>query len=65
MEAEKLVDVVSINIDGPCTVASMDLAAAMVMHAASTGVETVNGEIVKKEGVLRRVNWNELNKEFG
>ena len=47
-------------------VASMDLAAAMVMHAAFAAVETVivNGEIVKKEGVLKRVNWNELNKKF-
>lgn len=66
LEVGKLADVIVIDGDGPSMVGSIDLAAAMVMHATPADVEIVivNGEIVKRNGVLQRVNWNELKKEF-
>jgi len=47
-------------------IASTDLTAAMVAHTTTSDVKTVivNGEIVKRDGVLQRVNWDELKEEF-
>jgi cytosine/adenosine deaminase-related metal-dependent hydrolase len=61
-----LADLLIISMDSPLMVGSVDLAAAMVMHATPADVETVivNGEIVKKNGVLQRVDWDVLKKEL-
>ena len=66
LEVGKLADLILIDTDGPCMIGSLDLAAAMVMHATTADVGTVivNGEIVKRDGVLQSVNWNELKKEL-
>jgi cytosine/adenosine deaminase-related metal-dependent hydrolase len=66
LEVGKLADLLIISMDSPMMVGSVDLAAAMVMHATPADVETVivNGEIVKKNGVLQRVNWGVLKKEL-
>jgi cytosine/adenosine deaminase-related metal-dependent hydrolase len=66
LEIGKLADLLIISVDSPMMVGSVDLAAAMVMHATPADVETVivNGEIVKKDGKLQRVNWNVLKKKL-
>lgn len=66
IEVGKRADVVVISTDSPCMVASSNLAAALVLHASPSDVETVivNGEIVKDNGKLLRVDWSELQKEL-
>ena len=66
VEAGKLADITLMSTDGPSMVASLGLAAVIVLHATPAEVETVivNGEIVKKDGKLTRINWGELKKEL-
>jgi len=66
IEVGKLADIILISTDGPSMIANVDLASAMVLHATPADVETVivNGEVVKKEGKLTRINWDEVKKEL-
>ena len=66
IEVGKRADVVVISTDSPCMVGSSNLAAALVLHASRSDVETVivNGEIVKDNGKLLRVDWSELKNEL-
>ena len=59
---EKLTDIVIANVDGPCMVVSMDLAATVVMYATRANVETMIVNV--EDGVLKSVNWDVLKKEF-
>lgn len=66
IEVGKRADVVIISTYSPCMVGSSNLAAALVLHASPSDVETViiNEEIVKDNGKLLRVNWSELKKQL-
>ena len=62
LEVGKLADIVLIRTDSPSMIGAVDYGAALVTHAAPSGVDTVliNGEIVKKGGKLMKVDWDEL-----
>lgn len=59
IEVGKRADIVLINTDSPCMIGSIDLGAALVMHASPADVDTVlvNGEMVKQNGKLLKVDW--------
>jgi cytosine/adenosine deaminase-related metal-dependent hydrolase len=62
IEVGKRADVIIVSTDSPSMVGSIDLAASLVLHASPTDVATViiNGEIVKEDGRLLKVNWTQL-----
>ncbi|KAH8817422.1 hypothetical protein F5884DRAFT_874457 [Xylogone sp. PMI_703] len=62
IEQGKKADIILIRTDSPSMISSVDYGAAMVMHANAADVDTVlvNGEIVKHNGVLLRVDWPQL-----
>ncbi|KAL6799341.1 Metallo-dependent hydrolase [Trichoderma sp. SZMC 28013] len=62
LEVGKLADIVLIRTDSPSMVSSVNYGPAMVMHCHPTDVSTVmiNGEIVKRDGILLRVEWDKL-----
>jgi len=66
IEVGKRADIVVINTDSPCMVAARSPAAALVLHASPSDVESViiNGEFVKENGRLLKVNWQELKKKL-
>jgi cytosine/adenosine deaminase-related metal-dependent hydrolase len=66
VEIGKRADVVLIRTDSPCMVASGDFAAAIVMHASPSDVDTVmvSGEVVKRNGKLTRVDWGTLKNQL-
>jgi cytosine/adenosine deaminase-related metal-dependent hydrolase len=62
----KRADIILISTDSPCMVAAGDPAAALVLHASPSDVEHViiNGEVVKENGKLLRVDWSTLKHEL-
>ncbi|KAL6248231.1 hypothetical protein RBB50_004486 [Rhinocladiella similis] len=58
----KFADLVLIRTDSPGMVSAVDCSAALVTHAAASDVDSVmiNGEWVKREGRLLKVDWNSL-----
>lgn len=62
LEVGKLADIVLIRTDLPSMVASVNYGPAMVMHCHPSDVDTVivNGEIVKQDGILLKVDWATL-----
>jgi cytosine/adenosine deaminase-related metal-dependent hydrolase len=66
LEPGKLADIVLIRTDSPSMVSAVNYAPAIIMHSHPTDVATVfvNGEIVKKEGKLMRVDWESLQKKL-
>ncbi|KAF2098049.1 Metallo-dependent hydrolase [Rhizodiscina lignyota] len=62
IEPGKFADIIIIRTDSPSMVSSVNLGAAMVTntHASDVSTVMVNGEIVKKDGKMLRVNWDEL-----
>jgi cytosine/adenosine deaminase-related metal-dependent hydrolase len=66
IEVGKRADIVLISTDSPCMVAAGNPAAALVLHASPSDVETVivNGEIVKENGRLVKVDWSKLKDEL-
>jgi cytosine/adenosine deaminase-related metal-dependent hydrolase len=66
IEVGKRADIVLISTDSPCMVASRDFAAALVLHASPSDVESVivNGEVVKDNGKLLKVDWSKLKHEL-
>lgn len=62
LETGKLADIVLIRTDSPSMVPTVNHSAALVMHCHPSDVDTVmvNGEIVKRDGKLLKVNWKEL-----
>ena len=66
IEVGKRADLIVISTDSPCMVASSDPAAALVMHASPSDVESVmvNGEMVKENGKLLKVDWSTLKHEL-
>jgi cytosine/adenosine deaminase-related metal-dependent hydrolase len=67
IEEGKLADVVLIKAESPSTVSSMNHGATVVLHCNANDVDTVfvNGEIVKKDNKLLKVDWPKLCKELG
>jgi len=66
LEVGKFADVVLIRTDSPSMVSSVNYGPAMVIHGHSSDVSTVfvNGEIVKRDGKLVKVDWDKLSKEL-
>ena len=66
LEVGKFADITLIRTDGPSMVASVDYSAALVTHASAADVESVmvNGEWVKKNGKLLKVDWDELKSQL-
>jgi cytosine/adenosine deaminase-related metal-dependent hydrolase len=66
IEVGKKADIVLIGTDSPCMVAAVNPAAALVMHASPSDVESVivNGELLKENGELLRVDWSTLKEEL-
>jgi cytosine/adenosine deaminase-related metal-dependent hydrolase len=66
IEVGKRADIVVISTDSPCMVAASDPAAALVLHASPSDVESVivNGEMVKDNGKLLKVDWPKLKLEL-
>ena len=66
IEVGKRADIVIINTDSPCMVAANNLAAAIVLHASPSDVESVviNGELVKENGTLLKVDWQKLKNKL-
>jgi cytosine/adenosine deaminase-related metal-dependent hydrolase len=66
IEVRKRADIVIVSTDSPCMVAATNPAAALVLHASPADVETVfvNGEMVKQDGKLLRVNWPTLRQQL-
>jgi cytosine/adenosine deaminase-related metal-dependent hydrolase len=66
IEVGKRADIVVISTDSPCMVAASDPAASLVLHASPSDVEfvIVNGEIVKENGKLLKVDWLNLKQEL-
>jgi cytosine/adenosine deaminase-related metal-dependent hydrolase len=66
IEVGKRADIVVISTDSPCMVAASDPAAALVLHASPSDVESVivNGEMVKENGKLLKVDWPKLKHEL-
>jgi cytosine/adenosine deaminase-related metal-dependent hydrolase len=66
IEVGKRADIVVISTDSPCMVAASNPAAALVLHASPSDVESVivNGEIVKENGKLLKVDWSNLKHEL-
>jgi cytosine/adenosine deaminase-related metal-dependent hydrolase len=62
IEIGKKADIMVVGTDSPCMVGATNLGAALVMHASPSDVECVivNGEVVKEEGKLLRVEWEKL-----
>ncbi|KAL7953966.1 metal-dependent hydrolase [Trichoderma compactum] len=62
LEVGKLADIVLIRTYSPSMVSSVNFGPAMVMHCRPTDVSTVmiNGEVVKRDGILLRVDWDKL-----
>lgn len=62
IEVGKRADIVIVRTDSPSMVGSIDFAALLVLHASPTDVTTViiNGEAVKEDGELLKVNWMRL-----
>jgi cytosine/adenosine deaminase-related metal-dependent hydrolase len=62
LEAGKFADIVLIRTDTPSMVSVVDYSAALVTHCMASDVSSVmiNGEWVKRDGRLLRVNWDEL-----
>lgn len=62
IEVGKRADIIIINTDSPCMVAATNPAAALVIHASPSDVESViiNGELVKENGKLLKVDWSKL-----
>ncbi|QKX64659.1 uncharacterized protein TRUGW13939_11835 [Talaromyces rugulosus] len=62
LEPGKLADIVLIRTDSPSMVSTVNHGAALVMHCHPTDVDTVmvNGEIVKRDGKLLKVDWKDL-----
>jgi cytosine/adenosine deaminase-related metal-dependent hydrolase len=66
IEVGKRADIVVISTDSPCMVAASNPAAALVLHAAPSDVDSVivNGEMVKENGKLLKVDWSKLKHEL-
>ncbi|KIX08370.1 uncharacterized protein Z518_03026 [Rhinocladiella mackenziei CBS 650.93] len=66
LEVGKKADIVLIRTDGPSMVSSVDFGGALVTHCSAADVDTVlvNGEIVKREGKLLRVDWDGLKDQL-
>jgi cytosine/adenosine deaminase-related metal-dependent hydrolase len=66
IEIGKRADIVIINTDSPCMIAANNRAAALVLHASPSDVDSVfvNGELVKENGILTRVDWQKLKVEL-
>ncbi|KAH6677069.1 hypothetical protein B0J14DRAFT_535379 [Halenospora varia] len=66
IEVGKRADIVVISTDSPCMVAARNPAAALVLHASPSDVESVivNGEMVKENGKLLKVDWPKLKREL-
>jgi cytosine/adenosine deaminase-related metal-dependent hydrolase len=66
IEVGKRADVVIMNTDSPCMIAAKNPAAAIVLHASPSDVDSVfvNGEIVKQNGILKKVDWQNLKAEL-
>ena len=66
LEVGKLADIVLIRTDSPSMIASVDYSAALVTHYMVSDVHAVmiNGEWVKRDGELKRINWNTLKEEL-
>lgn len=66
IEVGKKADIVVIGMGSPCMVGATNLGAALVMHASPSDVEwvIVNGEVVKEDGKLLRVEWEKLKGEL-
>lgn len=62
IEEGKKADIIVVKTTSPCMVGSSDLAAALVLHASPADVDTViiNGELVKAEGELVKIDWGHL-----
>lgn len=66
IQVGKRADIVVLSTDSPCMVASCNPAAALVLHASPSDVESVfiNGEMVKENGKVVRVDWPALKQEL-
>ena len=66
IEAGKRADIIIINTSSPYMVTDSDPAAALVLHACPADVETVfvNGEVVKENGKLLKVDWPRLKHQL-
>jgi cytosine/adenosine deaminase-related metal-dependent hydrolase len=66
IEVGKRADIVVVSTDSPSMVASCNPAAAFVLHASPSDVESVfiNGEMVKENGKLTKVDWPTLKQEL-
>ncbi|KAK4943081.1 hypothetical protein LTR10_017280 [Elasticomyces elasticus] len=62
LEVGKFADITVIRIDSPSMIASVDYSTALVTHCSAADVNSVmvNGEWVKRNGELLKVNWNDL-----
>jgi cytosine/adenosine deaminase-related metal-dependent hydrolase len=62
IEVGKRADIITVRTDSPCMVAASNPAAALVLHASPADVDTVfvNGEMVKQNGKLLKVDWSTL-----
>lgn len=66
LEPGKCADVLLIGTNSPSMVASPDKAPLLVMHCNPSDVEVVfiNGEIVKRDNKLLRVDWDDISKKL-
>lgn len=66
IEVGKKADIVVIGTDSPSMVGARNPAAALVIHASPSDVESVivNGEVVKENGKLLRVDWSSLKNDL-
>jgi cytosine/adenosine deaminase-related metal-dependent hydrolase len=62
LEVGKFADLVLIRTDSPSMVGALDFSAALVTHCTAGEVDSVmvNGEWVKRDKKLLRVDWDEL-----
>lgn len=62
LEVSKLADIVLWKTDTPSLIGTVDFSAALVTHAAPSDVDSVmiNGEWVKRNGRLLRIDWDDL-----
>jgi cytosine/adenosine deaminase-related metal-dependent hydrolase len=66
LEPGKLADIVLIRTDSPSMIASVDYSAALVTHCMASDVDSVmiNGEWVKRNRQLLKVNWDTLKESL-
>jgi cytosine/adenosine deaminase-related metal-dependent hydrolase len=66
IEVGKRADIIIVDMDSPCMVGATNPAAALAIHASPSDVQSViiNGEFVKENGKLLKVDWSKLKLEL-